>query len=450
MNLIGINKIYFLGIGGIGMSALARYFLWIGKKVAGYDKSRSDITKQLEKEGAVIHYKDNPELIPDDLDLIIYTPAIPKTDQEYLYLKSSGVPMLKRAEVLGMISREVNTIAVAGTHGKTTITTMIAHIFKASGVEISAFMGGISQNYNSNFLVSSSPKWMVVEADEYDRSFLHLNPLIGVISSMDADHLDVYGNLQNLEESFKLFIKEIHKKGALVSHVGLDQLAGLHPNLYTYGFDPGADFFADKVRIEFGQMVWELKGESGMDEYTLGVPGMHNLENAIAAAGVAMLAGIDVRDIKKALRNYKGVKRRFDIRVKNDNVIFIDDYAHHPKEIKACISSVKDMFPGKRVTGIFQPHLFSRTRDFADEFAESLNILDEVAIMDIYPARELPIEGVNATFLLNKISVDNKLYVPDSELLNYVSKNDFEVLVTMGAGSIDQYVEPIRILLERC
>jgi UDP-N-acetylmuramate--alanine ligase len=327
---------------------------------------------------------------------------------------------------------------------------MVAHILKSSGKEISAFMGGISINYNNNFLPSAAPKWIIAEADEYDRSFLHLNPLIAVITSMDADHLDVYGDVGNLEDSFKMFIDKIDRRGALITNAKLKQIAGLHPNTYTYGFTPDADIQAENVRIEYGQFVWEMKGESGIDEYTLGVPGMHNLENAVAAATVAMLAGVDVKDIKKALRSYKGVRRRFDIRVKNNEVIYIDDYAHHPNEIRACISSAKEMFPGKRVTGIFQPHLYSRTRDFADEFGESLSLLDEVIIMDIYPARELPIEGVNAEFLLKKIPVVDRKYIPDSELISYVSRGDFEVLVTMGAGDIDRYVEPIRIILERC
>lgn len=450
MNIHDIKKIYFLGIGGIGMSALAKYFMWKGIKVAGYDKTTNDITKCLENEGADIHYIDDPELIPSDIELVVFTPAIPVTDREFMFLKASGLPMLKRAEVLGLISQQANTIAIAGTHGKTTITTMVAHILKTAGVEILAFMGGISINYGSNFLASDSPQWIIVEADEYDRSFLQLNPQIAVITSMDADHLDIYSNRENFEESFKMFIGKIAPDGALVLNVKLSQLKGLHPNSYTYGFVPEADIIAENARIEYGMYVWEVDGKSGKDEFTLGVPGKYNMENALAATVAASLAEVDLKDARKALRTYRGVKRRFEIQLQSNKLVYIDDYAHHPDEIKAFIGSVREMFPERRITAIFQPHLFSRTRDFADEFAEALAMPDELILLEIYPARELPIAGINSQFLLNKVELSDKKLIHDTELLRYISKNDFDVLLTIGAGDIDRFVEPIKILLERC
>jgi UDP-N-acetylmuramate--alanine ligase len=450
MDIKNIHNIYFLGIGGIGMSALARYFCWAGKNVSGYDKVCTDLTRALENEGIMIHYEKihTPELIPADIDLVVYTPAVSLNDIWFLAVKKTGVPMVKRAEVLGMISRDIPTIAIAGTHGKTTITTMVAHILKTAGIEFSAFMGGISTNYNTNFLGSAHPKWVVVEADEYDRSFLHLHPQIALITSMDPDHLEIYNNIESIKDAFARFTENIAETGHLIVNEKLPLFS--HKNQYTYGFQAQSDFFAKNVRLEYGQFFWDVNTSSGEWEFTLGMPGKHNVENAIAASAIATLAGASVDHIRKALRSYKGVKRRFEIHIKNEQVVFIDDYAHHPAEIQACVNSAREQFPDKKITGIFQPHLFSRTRDLADDFAKSLSLLDEVVITDIYPARELPIEGINAGFLLEKIKNSNKKYIPESELLSFISKQEFELIITMGAGDIDRLVEPMRIILERC
>ncbi len=450
MNLKEINSIYFLGIGGIGMSALARYFLWVGKKVSGYDKTSTQLTQELEKEGIDIHYEDNPLLIAKEVDLIIYTPAIPATDKEFVFLKNSGKPMLKRAEVLGLISREVPTIAIAGTHGKTTITTMIAHIMHTAGVECSAFMGGISTNLNSNFLASENPSWIVAEADEYDRSFLHLHPEIALISSMDADHLDVYSSLNNMEDSFIQFVKKLRTGGALLVHNSLSNLSGLQQNSYTYGLNPPASFVATDIMMKDGKFSWNLLSDSVTTAMSLAMPGKHNLENALAAVGVCLLAGVNVEHIKNGLLTYKGVKRRFEVLVNNSRKVYIDDYAHHPKELKACINSARGMFPQKKITGIFQPHLFTRTRDFAEGFAQALELLDQAAVMDIYPARERPIEGINAWYILDKMKHENKKYLSDTEVLDFVKEDTSEVLLTMGAGNIDRFVDPIKKIVELC
>jgi UDP-N-acetylmuramate--alanine ligase len=450
MDIKNIHNIYFLGIGGIGMSALARYFNWVGKKVSGYDKICTDLTMALENEGMMVQYEKThtPEMIPANIDLVVYTPAVSLNDKWFLAVKETGAAMVKRAEVLGMISRDIPTIAIAGTHGKTTITTMVAHILKTAGIEFSAFMGGISTNYNTNFLASANPKWVVVEADEYDRSFLHLHPQIALVTSMDPDHLEVYNNIESIKDAFERFTENITEKGHLIVNEKLPPFT--HKNQYTYGFGAQAHFCVKNLRLEYGQFFWDVNTSSGDWEFTLGMPGKHNVENAVAASAIATLAGASVDHIRKALRSYKGVKRRFEIHIKNERVVFIDDYAHHPAEIRACVNSARELFPDKKITGIFQPHLYSRTRDLADDFAKSLSLLDEVVITDIYPARELPIEGINAGFLLEKINNSNKKYIHESELLGFISKQEFELIITMGAGDIDRMVEPITIILERC
>lgn len=443
MELVNVHRVYFLGIGGIGMSALARYFLWAGKKVYGYDKVCTDLTRELELQGIEIHYEDDPSRIPAQIDLAIYTPAVPQTMQEYLHLKQSGIPFKKRAEVLGMISRHIPTIAIAGTHGKTTVSTMVAHILQEAGVPFSAFLGGISANTSSNFVGSGNPQWMVVEADEFDRSFLHLSPQLAVITSMDADHLDVYGNAQSVLDSFALFAQRIQDEGVLVCKNSLKKPDGYTGNFLTYGLSLPADFLATDIQIQDGKYQWKVLAQKPLNKVGLGMPGRHNLENAMAAIAVCTQAGVAPELIGRALETYKGVRRRFDLHIHNGDMVYIDDYAHHPKELEACISSVRELFPGRKLTGIFQPHLYSRTRDFADEFALALSTLDELILTEIYPARELPLEGVNARMLLDKVPLADKKLIPMEKLEAHLAQNRYEVLLTLGAGDIDTMVKPI-------
>ncbi|TVQ08676.1 MAG: UDP-N-acetylmuramate--L-alanine ligase [Bacteroidetes bacterium] len=449
MELANVNKVYFLGIGGIGMSALARYFLWLGKDVSGYDRTKTDLTLELEKEGADINYEDRAGLIPENLDMIIYTPAIPQNSQQFEFLLKTGVPMYKRAHVLGVIAKNNFTIAVAGTHGKTTITTMLAHIFKTAGMNFMALAGGISTNYNTNFVVSGSPHYVIVEADEYDRSFLHLHPNITVITSVDADHLDVYGSMEQVEDTFKLFVKNLKPGGVLLTHQNIGILKEIVPGQQTYSIAGIADYTLEDITISEGKYSCKMKHGKDSIPVKFGGAGRHNLENALAAAAVSLNAGIQWEDIQAALTNYRGVKRRFEIILKTDKVVYIDDYAHHPREIKACIDSAIEMFPGRKITGVFQPHLFSRTKDFADGFAEALDRLDRVVVLDIYPARELPLEGVSARIITDRIQKAEKHFLHDNELLKFIEQNDFEVLITMGAGDIDKFVKPIKELLKK-
>ncbi len=449
MDVNRINSIYFLGIGGIGMSALARYFLWCGKTVCGFDRQETPLTRVLVKEGVQIHYTESPSSIPAATDMVVYTPAIPVTNKEYVHLRSTKIPMYKRAEVLGMISRTVPTIAVAGTHGKTTVTTMLAHIFKVAGENFSAFMGGISVNYDTNFLGSVHPQWIIAEADEYDRSFLQLNPRIAIVTSMDADHLDIYGSADKLDESFRLFVKNIDSEGSLIVHNSLEKLSAMHPRQRDYGLSLPAHFGVENIELKSGKYHFDFVYDGQVYRFELGMAGRHNLENALAAAAAATEVGINPEIIGKALASYRGVKRRFEIHIQTPQLTYIDDYAHHPRELTACIESAREFFPGKKISGIFQPHLYSRTRDFADDFAQALDLLDEVILLDIYPARELPIEGVSSSMLLDKIKGTNKRLLDDDQLLDYIEKERFEVLLTMGAGNIDKYVEPIKEKLSR-
>ncbi|MFN3557169.1 MAG: UDP-N-acetylmuramate--L-alanine ligase [Bacteroidales bacterium] len=448
MDLNSLNSIYFLGIGGIGMSALARYFKWQGKKVSGYDKVRSPLCMELEQEGMEIHYSDRPEDVPAGIDLVVYTPAVPKSNAVFVFLQSSGIRMLKRAEMLGVISATVPAIAIAGTHGKTTITSMIAHIFKVAGIEISAFMGGISVNYNTNFLGSENPRWVIVEADEYDRSFLHLKPHIAIISSMDADHLDIYGTTREMEESFSLFAKQVHPDGALITHQSLGKLKEIHPAQKDYGLSLPACFGLESVELTHGRYHAVLEASGEKIPFSFGIPGRHNLENAIAAFAASLLAGVPPEIVASALASYKGVKRRFEIHLQTPHKVYVDDYAHHPREIEACIRSAREFFPGRTLTGIFQPHLFSRTRDLAEGFAQALDTLDEVILLDIYPARELPIEGVDANLILKKMKNPRKQYVADHDLLSFLAQRPVDVVITMGAGDIDRFVLPLKELLQ--
>jgi UDP-N-acetylmuramate--alanine ligase len=439
--------IYFVGIGGIGMSSLARYFIAKGYQVHGYDRTSTTLTEALEKEGMIIHYHENTELIPSNTGLVIYTPAIPVNSSELNYLQKSGVRMMKRAEVLGMISSEYKTIACAGTHGKTTTSTLVAHLLEQSHVKCQAFLGGIAKNFDNNLLISETSPFMVAEADEYDRSFLHLHPYIAIITSTDSDHLDIYGDHNAVLEAFSSFTSNIVAGGALILKKGLvfPIKAPAECKILTYAVDEEADFYASNLKLENGLYSFDLIHPHGIiTNLTLGIPGLYNIENAVCAIAAAMIAGVTVEEISEGLSTFKGVKRRFDIRINETHIAYIDDYAHHPEELRACISSARAMFPGKKLTGLFQPHLFTRTRDFAAEFAKSLSMLDEVLLLPIYPARELPIEGVDSEMILALVDNKNKHIVQKSDFPDYFRANQPEVLLTMGAGDIDTLVEPIQ------
>lgn len=446
MNIEQLYKVYFLGIGGIGMSALVRYFMACGIEVSGYDKTNTLLTKQLESEGARIHYEDNIASIPEDLDLVIYTPAIPSKLKEYQHLLTQNIQLLKRSEVLGELTKDKFTIAVAGTHGKTTISSMIAHCFNSSNVSFAALIGGITNNYHSNFIGKANPEVFIVEADEFDRSFLTLNPDIAVISSMDADHLDVYGDKDAISDSFQLFANQIKENGSLILKSGLKIQSEDHKQ-WSYDLDSKANFYAKGIRIADEAYFVELSLDNHILNLEMNYSGKHNLENLVAATAVCHLYGLKSEQIANAMSKYLGVKRRFEAIIKTEKLVYIDDYAHHPKELSACINAVKEIYPDRKITGIFQPHLYSRTRDFADEFARSLELLDEILIMDIYPAREFPIEGIDAYFLLDKIKHNQKKYLAKSEVLTCIKKLNLEVLLTLGAGDIDQLVEPLKKLL---
>jgi len=442
--------IYFLGIGGIGMSALARYFKAKGYQVHGYDRTSTSLTQSLESEGMIIHYHENIALIPAETGLVVYTPAIPASNSELQYLQKSGVRMMKRAEVLGMLSSEYQTIACAGTHGKTTTSCMVSYLLQQTKSGCQAFLGGISRNFETNFLISETSPIMVVEADEYDRSFLHLHPLIAIITSIDSDHLDIYKNLSAVHEAFTSFTLNIVSGGALIIKKGLDLPLKVPSDgtVYRYAVNEEADFYASDLQLVDNRYHFDFSYPNGkISSLVLGIPGMYNVENAVAALAAAILAGATPEELSRGLEGFKGVKRRFDIRLNKNNLVYIDDYAHHPEEIKACIHSARAMFPDRKLTGIFQPHLFSRTRDFAAEFAESLALLDEILVLPIYPARELPLPGVDSEMLLSLIRHTNKHLVQKSDIPRYFSGKHIEVLLTMGAGDIDTLVEPIETFL---
>lgn len=439
-----------LGIGGIGMSSLARYFHSRGVNVSGYDLTKTPLTQQLEKEGVRISYQINPERINKSIDLVIYSPAIPTDNPEIKKTIKNEIPLKKRSEILGLITKDKYTIAVAGTHGKTTVSSMIAHILKSSGFKISAFIGGISKNYESNFIDDANANIMVVEADEFDRSFLQLNPDIAIVSSMDPDHLDIYENSESLKASFHQFIKRIKPDGCLIIKYGLDLPDDFAGRILLYGFNKTADFYADKIRYESHTSVFDIIGkDSVIKNIHLHYPGKHNIENAVAAVVAVMSTGPGEKEIINGLKTYEGVRRRFDIRVEKENCIYIDDYAHHPKEISSCISAIKNLYPEKKITVIFQPHLYSRTRDFADEFAESLALADMLYLLDIYPARELPVKGITSEWLFEKINLKNKKLCSKTDVIENIKENKPELLVTLGAGDIDRLVETIEKILKK-
>lgn len=448
MDLLKLNKVYFLGIGGIGMSALARWFANNGTHIFGYDKTKTKLTEELSKENMQIHYDDNPDLIPEDIELIVYTPAIPKENKEYQFLTNSGIPFLKRSKVLGLISEIYYTIAVSGTHGKTTISSIIAHILNYNNEKLTAFVGGICNNFNSNLVVSNNSNVMVAEADEYDKSFLNLSPDIIIVSSTDADHLDIYGDKNYMLSTFKEFTKKLPEAGHLILNKKVEELKGNQNNTYTYSYQGNSLFTSENIRYNDNEVLFDLKIESKLyKDFSLKIPGQHNVENATAAIAAAYIYGLEIPQIKEAVAEYSGVQRRFDIK-HTGKQIYIDDYAHHPEELKACIKAARNMNKGKKITGVFQPHLYSRTRDFANEFAKSLELLDEIILIDIYPAREKPIEGINSKYLLSLINKKDKYFVEKEDLLAFISEKKPEVLLTLGAGNIDKFVEPINKLLK--
>ncbi len=456
----GVGFVYFLGIGGIGMSALARYFNHYGIKVAGYDKTPTALTSELQAEGIDIHFDENVEYLnyllaefKKEEILIVYTPAVPKEHAEFIFVQKENYILKKRAEVLGEITKKFKTIAIAGTHGKTTTASLMAHILKTAGFDCYAFLGGITKNYNTNLLLGDKQPnentYVVVEADEYDRSFLTLYPYIGVITSVDADHLDIYGDVSYMHESYTMFANQVNANGHLIVKKNVDNTLSLNVKRHTYATNLEADFCAQNVEIHDGNFYFDVKSSlSYLSSAVLGVPGLHNVENATATVAVAQLLNIDNAVIKEALQSFSGVKRRFDYRVKTNKVIYIDDYAHHPEELKAAIGAAKVLYPNKKITGIFQPHLFTRTRDFAAGFAESLDMLDECLLLDIYPAREKPIEGITSSMLLKMMKSNNKKLLQKNEVLAYLKEHNTEVLLTLGAGDIDTLVEPIEALLK--
>lgn len=458
MNIETIKSVYFVGAGGIGMSALVRYFLSKGKNVAGYDKTPSDLTETLIKEGADIHYDDNICLIPDyckdkESTLVVFTPAIPNTHSELSYFRNNGFEIMKRAQVLGIITKSSRGLCVAGTHGKTTTSSMLAHLLKQSHVDCNAFLGGILKNYNSNLMLSDKSDLTVVEADEYDRSFHWLSPYMAVITAVDPDHLDIYGTEDAYRESFEHFTSLIRSGGVLLLKKGVNIKPRLNENvrMYTYSASDGGDFHAKNIRIGNGEIIFDFYGpEVEIKDVSLGVPVKINIENGVAAMALAFLNGVTEEEIRKGMASFEGPARRFDFHLKKDDIVLLDDYAHHPAELKASIVSVKELYAGKRITGIFQPHLYSRTRDFASDFASSLSLLDELVLLDIYPAREEPIPGVTSEIIFKDVTISDKHLIKKEELLDYIKSNlsTFEVVVMLGAGNIDRLIEPVKQILE--
>jgi UDP-N-acetylmuramate--alanine ligase len=454
MNVKDLKYVYLIGIGGIGMSGLARYFRSMGKVVSGYDKTPSTLTEEMEAEGIKIHFKDDVALVDEEVKknkkdtLVIYTPAVPEDHSELVYFRQNSFDMHKRAGVLGWITQGHYTVAIAGTHGKTTTTTLVTHILKSSNADCMAFLGGVSKNYHTNVLLEnniSDKTVVVVEADEYDRSFLHLNPNIAIITSIDPDHLDIYQDVAHMQESYAMFANRISPDGSLVTKQQVNEVLKHTGRTYTYSLNQKADFYAKNIVVKEGHYIYDVVTPKGdIKSVTLGVPGLHNIENSVAATAVAQLMNVDNESIRHALSTFEGVERRFDYQLISDRVVYIDDYAHHPEELKACINSVKALYPDKKITGIFQPHLYSRTRDFADGFARSLELLDRVILLDIYPARELPIPGISSKMLLDKINVKDKKLCTKEELVDVISDDMPEVLITMGAGDIDRLVQPIK------
>ena len=442
MNLNQIHNVYFIGIGGIGMSALARYFMCLDKNVAGYDKTQTQLTGELQEQGISIHFEDDVQLIDKKYlnkedTLIVVTPAVPKNHNEWNYFLSNGFTVKKRAEVLGIITKGTYSFAVAGTHGKTTTSSILGHILFQSGVDVTAFLGGIVEGYNSN-VIGNGTKVSVVEADEFDRSFLHLHPNLACVTSMDADHLDIYGNTEAIEDSFREFATKVPTENLFIPK-------GLPLKGNTIGINEPADYSAQNIRIENGFYVFDLiTKDEKISDIKFGLPGHHNLSNAVIAFAMAKKYGVSNENSKEALASFNGVRRRFSFQIREEKLVYIDDYAHHPTEINAVHQAVRELYPNKKVLAVFQPHLFSRTKDFVDGFAESLSKFDEVKLLEIYPARELPMEGVNSQWLLDKISNANKALISKEELFAVFKETDADVLVTIGAGDIGEMVKDLK------
>lgn len=446
-----IKAVYFVGIGGIGMSAIARYFLRRGIVVAGYDKTSTELTEKLCEEGALIHYTEDIDAIPSACKdkatcLVVYTPAIPATHKELTYFRENGFETEKRAQVLGTITRSAKGLCVAGTHGKTTTSSMTAHLLHQSKVDCTAFLGGITKNYGTNYILSDQSEYVVIEADEFDRSFHWLTPYASVITSTDADHLDIYGSKEAYIESFRKYSSLIRPGGYLILHEGLEMQPDIQNGvtLYTYSREHG-DFHAENILIENGEITFDYISPLGsIKGIRLGVPVTINIENGIAAMALAQLAGVTAEEIKAGMESFRGVDRRFDFRVKNDKVVYLSDYAHHPEEIRHSIQSIRELYKDKKITGVFQPHLYSRTRDFYKEFAESLSLLDDVVLTDIYPARELPIPGVSSKLIYDHLAPEvTKRMCSKNEVLDIIKCSDFDVLITLGAGDLEDYAPQI-------
>jgi UDP-N-acetylmuramate--alanine ligase len=445
-----IAKIYFIGIGGIGMSALARYFISRGAAVSGYDKTSTPLTRELEAEGIPVHYEERVGLIPKDVDVVVYTPAIPPQHAELVYYREHKYPVVKRSDVLQWITESSFNICVGGTHGKTTVSSMTAHLLRHSGYGCNAFLGGIAANYQTNFW-SSEKNVAVVEADEYDRSFLKLVPDVAIITAMDPDHLDIYGTPEEVENAFVQFSQKIKPGGCLVTKKGLSRESELRAaHHYTYSLDDtGADVYASSLQVKHGSYHFDVLNKNWvLKDVVLHMGGLHNIENTIAAITVAKYLGIEDDKIKAAVADFKGVRRRFEYALKTDMHVLIDDYAHHPEELRALLSGVKSIFPGEKIVLIFQPHLFSRTKDLADEFAVSLDMADEVILLPIYPARELPVEGITSELLLRKMKTAKRIVLQKEEMKQWIADNRPKLVVMAGAGDIDALVNPVKELLQ--
>ncbi len=458
MELKDIKSVYFLGAGGIGMSALVRYFLNEGKFVGGYDRTPSELTGKLIEEGAVLHFEENEELVPTECKdpastLVVFTPAIPADHKEWSLFKDGGFTIKKRAEVLGIITKGKRGVCAAGTHGKTTTSTMTAHLLHSSAVDCAAFLGGISKNYKSNLITTDKSDFVVIEADEYDRSFLHLQPYVATITSADPDHLDIYGNKENYLEAFAQFTERIREDGYLIIHEGLEVKPRTKPGVKTfiYGREQG-DFHAENIRIGGGRILFDYVSPwQRIDDVELGVPMSINIENGIASMAMAEICGATTQEMKEGMKSFAGAERRFDFHIKEDNLVLISDYAHHPDEVRACAKSIKELYSDKKVTVLFQPHLFSRTADFYKEFAESLSMFDKVILVDIYPAREKPIPGVTSKLIYDHLAPGvEKGMCSRADVLATVEKekNDIEILVSLGAGDIENEIGKIKEILK--
>jgi UDP-N-acetylmuramate--alanine ligase len=450
-SVLTYKNIYLLGIGGIGMSALARYFKKMGKNVYGYDRVKSDLCIEMENEGIKIHYNADVKAIPTNIDLVIYTPAVPKDFEEFVFLQEKkDLEILKRSDVLGMLTEGKHNVCIAGTHGKTTITALVSHILTQSSKKCNAFIGGIAKNYNSNLIVNEESDIFVAEADEFDRSFLKLQPDIAIVTYTESDHLDIYGNKDEVKKSFQNFadlLDKSEKEGLLIRKYNVDIK---HYNTMTYSLDDKtADFYAENIRIGKNSYSFDIVSPKGVcKDVEMFYPGLHNIENAVAAYSLASVLNISDEEIKKAISSFSGVKRRFDIQINNEKYLFVDDYAHHPTEIRAAITALQHFVQGQQILGIFQPHLYTRTRDFADEFAKSLSLLDEVILLDIYPAREMPIEGISSEILLKKCTNKSKILSSKENLIENIKKSQCKVIITMGAGDIDLLVPLIKNALQ--